>query len=203
MGKVLLVDDERLELNTLKEYVDWKRLGIETVYTANNGLQALELALSRHPDIVFTDIRMPVMDGIEFARQLREKDSRVKIIFLTGYDEMEFIRQAFRIAASDYILKPFLVEDIERVVGTILNSLRQEKTVAHSRVHAERKMIDHIFKDDSQPAEELIRQFCSMENKEEQETRFSVIGLYGREGNPPDKDRCISGGVLLCRMFRV
>ncbi|WP_419029219.1 response regulator, partial [Eisenbergiella tayi] len=92
MYKVLLVDDERLELNTLKNYVDWTKLGIGTVYTANNGLQALETAEFKKPDIVFTDIRMPVMDGIEFARQLREKDKRVKIIFLTGYDEMDFIR---------------------------------------------------------------------------------------------------------------
>lgn len=61
MYKVLLVDDERLELNTLRNYVDWGRLGITTVYTANNGLQALELALSHRPELVCTDIRMPVM----------------------------------------------------------------------------------------------------------------------------------------------
>lgn len=50
---------ERLELNTLKNYVDWTKLGIGTVYTANNGLQALETAEFKKPDIVFTDIRMP------------------------------------------------------------------------------------------------------------------------------------------------
>ena len=61
MYKVLLVDDERLELNTLKNYVDWTKLGIGTVYTANNGLQALETAEFKKPDIVFTDIRMPVV----------------------------------------------------------------------------------------------------------------------------------------------
>ena len=159
MYKVLLVDDERLELNTLKNYVDWTKLGIGTVYTANNGLQALETAEFKKPDIVFTDIRMPVMDGIEFARQLREKDKRVKIIFLTGYDEMDFIRQAFRLSATDYILKPFLVEDIERVVKGILASLEQEQTADHSRVHAERKIIDNIFKDDTQQADTLIGQF--------------------------------------------
>ena len=188
MYKVLLVDDERLELNTLKNYVDWKKLGIGTVYTANNGLQALETADFKKPDIVFTDIRMPVMDGIEFAKQLREKDKRVKIIFLTGYDEMDFIRQAFRLSATDYILKPFLVEDIERVVKGILVSLEQEQTVSHSRVHAERKIIDNIFKDDMQPAETLIGQFFAMENREEDTFRYSVIGLYGKSGNPPEKD---------------
>lgn len=187
MYKVLLVDDERLELNTLKNYVDWTKLGIGSVYTANNGLQALETAEFKKPDIVFTDIRMPVMDGIEFARQLREKDKRVKIIFLTGYDEMDFIRQAFRLSATDYILKPFLVEDIERVVKGILASLEQEQTADHSRVHAERKIIDNIFKDDTQQADTLIGQFFAMEDMEEDRFRFSVIGLYGKSGNPPEK----------------
>lgn len=187
MYKVLLVDDERLELNTLKNYVDWNKMGIGTVYTANNGLQALETAQYKKPDIVFTDIRMPVMDGIEFARQLREKDKRVKIIFLTGYDEMDFIRQAFRLSATDYILKPFLVEDIERVVKGILTSLEQEQTADHSRIHAERKIIDNIFKEDTQQAEELIRQFFAMENGKEDQFHFSVIGLYGKSGNPPEK----------------
>lgn len=175
--------------------------GIGTVYTANNGLQALETAQYKKPDIVFTDIRMPVMDGIEFARQLREKDKRVKIIFLTGYDEMDFIRQAFRLSATDYILKPFLVEDIERVVKGILTSLEQEQTADHSRIHAERKIIDNIFKEDTQQAEELIRQFFAMENGKEDQFHFSVIGLYGKSGNPPRKNffSRISGGVLLCR----
>lgn len=187
MYKVLLVDDERLELNTLRNYVDWGRLGITTVYTANNGLQALELALSHRPDLVFTDIRMPVMDGIEFAEKLRQADPRVKILFLTGYDDMNFIRQAFRLSASDYILKPFLVEDIEQVVASTLARLEQEQRAEHSRVHAESKLLDHIFKDDAQPLETLIPSLCSMENTAEEEFRFGVVGLYGREGNPPDK----------------
>ena len=133
MYKVCLVDDEKLELNLLKNHVNWERLGVKEVFTAGNGQKALELVRAHNPDIVFTDIRMPVMDGIEFAKRLRELErvggmhrSPVKVIFLTGYDDMELIRKAFRLAASDYILKPFLVEDIEKAAGEIINSLNQE-----------------------------------------------------------------------------
>ena len=122
MYKVCLVDDEKLELNLLKNYVNWKKLGVDGIFTASNGQQALEVVRVQNPDIVFTDIRMPVMDGIEFATRLRRREKEsgtapehgVKIIFLTGYDDMELIRKAFHLSASDYILKPFLVEDIEK-----------------------------------------------------------------------------------------
>ena len=138
MYKVCLVDDEKLELNLLKNHVNWESLGVKEVFTASNGQKALELVRTHTPDIVFTDIRMPVMDGIEFAKRLRELErsrgmrrSAIKVIFLTGYDDMELIRKAFRLAASDYILKPFLVEDIEKAVGEIINSLNQENISSH------------------------------------------------------------------------
>lgn len=185
MYKVLLVDDERLELNTLKNYVEWKKLGIEKVYTAINGFQALDIAQKKHPDIVFTDIRMPVMNGIDFASALRETDKKVKIIFLTGYDDMDYIRQAFRLTATDYILKPFLVEDIEAVVTNILMVLDQDQNENYLRTSAKEKIIDNIFKDDSQSQDELIHQFFAMENVDERFV-FGVIGLYGRKGNPPE-----------------
>lgn len=74
MYKVCLVDDEKLELNLLKNYVNWKKLGVDGIFTASNGQQALEVVRVQNPDIVFTDIRMPVMDGIEFATRLRRRE---------------------------------------------------------------------------------------------------------------------------------
>ena len=105
MYKVLLVDDERLELNTLKNYVDWTKLGIGTVYTANNGLQALETAEFKKPDIVFTDIRMPVMDGIEVLKQLQQMEIDCKVIILSCHDDFHFVKEAMKNGAYDYLRK--------------------------------------------------------------------------------------------------
>ena len=113
MYSILLVEDEKLELETLRDYVDWKKLGIGPVYTARNGKRAMECMEKYAPDIVITDVQMPVMNGIQFSRQLIEEGYTSKIIFLTGYDDFEYIKAAFEVHAVDYLLKPFMVEDVE------------------------------------------------------------------------------------------
>ena len=165
MYKVCLVDDEKLELNLLKNYVNWKKLGVDGIFTASNGQQALEVVRVQNPDIVFTDIRMPVMDGIEFATRLRRSEMEsgtapehgVKIIFLTGSDDMELIRKAFHLSASDYILKPFLVEDIEKAARGVIDSLKKDRVPVPVR---DERLLDSIFREDSLPQDILIERFC-------------------------------------------
>lgn len=109
MLKILLVEDEKLELETLRDYVDWKSLGVGKVYTARNGRTALECMAEHEPDILIADIQMPVMNGIELTKRVREEGYRCKIIFLSGYDDFEYLKAAFQVQAIDYILKPFSV----------------------------------------------------------------------------------------------
>ena len=71
MLSILLVEDEKLELETLRDYVDWEKLSIEKVYTARNGRSALECIAEHEPDIMITDIQMPVMNGVELTRRVR------------------------------------------------------------------------------------------------------------------------------------
>ena len=72
MLKILLVEDEKLELETLRDYVDWKSLGVGKVYTARNGRTALECMAEHEQDILITDIQMPVMNGIELTKRVRD-----------------------------------------------------------------------------------------------------------------------------------
>lgn len=180
MFKVCLVDDMRPELLRLKNCVNWERLGVDQVDTAGNGQEALELVLRCRPDLIITDIRMPVMDGIEFVRQLRERGLGTRVIFLTGYDEMECIREAFRLSASDYILKPFSASDIEKAAREVLEVLARERSACSCCGRGEEKLLDRIFKEDAQPLEDLISRFCEKEGWLEESYRFSVVGLYGR-----------------------
>lgn len=112
MYKLLLVDDEYLELELLEQHVDWAGMGFRVVGTAKNGQEALRRVEELAPDVVITDIKMPVMDGIAFARQLHEQRPSIKIIFLSGYNQFSYLRAAFAVDALDYLLKPIDLDEI-------------------------------------------------------------------------------------------
>lgn len=116
MLKIIIVDDERRTREGLKKNIKWAELGIETVETADDGIEALEIAINLEPDIVVCDIKMPEMDGIEFATRLREKLPEVQIIFLSGYADKEYLKSAIRLKAVEYVEKPV---DIEEIAGVI------------------------------------------------------------------------------------
>ena len=102
MYSLLLVDDERLELETLRDYIAWDELGFDRVYTARGGRDGYDKALRLKPDVMITDIHMPVMNGIELAKQLYADGCTTKVIFLTGYDEFEYAKAALQVEAVDY-----------------------------------------------------------------------------------------------------
>ena len=69
MYRVLLVEDEKIELDTLRDYINWDKISVDKVYTARNGRSALECIEQNEPDIMITDIQMPIMNGIELAKR--------------------------------------------------------------------------------------------------------------------------------------
>ena len=123
MYRVLLVEDEEIELETLRDYIDWKKNGISRVFTARNGRRALECLEENMADIVITDIQMPGMDGMETARLLRQKNERMVLIFVTAVEEYVF--QAFDVAAFHYLVKPFSDEKFEEVVKCAVRSIEK------------------------------------------------------------------------------
>src|SRR5690625_3806383 len=114
MYSVILVDDERSLRESIERLVDWEGNGFELIGTAENGLDALELIGKKGvPDLVITDIKMPVMDGIEFAKTLREEYPSIKIAFLSGYDEFQYAVEGIRLNVVSYLLKPISKNEIE------------------------------------------------------------------------------------------
>lgn len=116
MRKVMLVEDEELILQGLKNIIDWQALQMEVVQEAHNGKQALEIFCNHPVDIIVTDVSMPSMDGISLLKQVRKKDQRVRCIILTGFDEFEYARQAIFLDVEDYILKPIDEEKLIEVL---------------------------------------------------------------------------------------
>lgn len=105
MFKVMIVDDEVLIRIGIKSSIEWESNGFQVIGEAQNGAEALELYEKYFPEIVITDIRMPVMNGLELIRALKQKNSHVKIIVLSYYNDFEYVREALKLGAVDYILK--------------------------------------------------------------------------------------------------
>ena len=113
MYKVVIADDEEIIRKGLMEKVHWGKYGFQIVGEADNGLDALELVEQEEPDLVITDIRMPLLTGIELAREIRQIRPMVSIVFLSGYDDFTYAQQAIQYDIISYLLKPITVEEFE------------------------------------------------------------------------------------------
>lgn len=106
--KVLIVDDELLIRQGIKHAIQWEEEGFKVVGEASNGKEALELIQSKQPHIVITDIVMPIMDGEQLAKIIKEEHKAIEIIILSSFNDFDYVRATFRHGVSDYILKPKL-----------------------------------------------------------------------------------------------
>jgi YesN/AraC family two-component response regulator len=141
MHSILLVDDERIELEALTYYVPWESLGIKVTGTAKNGREALELTQQLDPDIILTDVRMPIMDGIEFAKRAKQLRKRVKIVFLSGHDEFQYIKAALSVEASGYLLKPIDLAELEQLMEKVKLKCEEAKLTERSEEMAKEKLL--------------------------------------------------------------
>lgn len=106
MLKVLIADDNRLIRQSLRKRVDWTSLGLDCVGEAEDGQQALDLIRSLKPDIVIIDIRMPGVDGLQVMQYARGHHLGIQFILISGYDDFDYLKQAIRLQAVNYLLKP-------------------------------------------------------------------------------------------------
>jgi len=111
MYRVLLADDEEYDLQGLQRFVPWAQLEMEVVASVNSGFAALDYIQNEAIDLLITDIRMPNMSGLELARKVLEIWSDVQIVFISGYEDFQYAKQALALNACSYILKP--VDDTE------------------------------------------------------------------------------------------
>lgn len=123
MYNMLICDDEPYVLDLLKENIDWEQYGVRVGGTAINGQLGLNAFQMEHFDIVLADIKMPLMSGVEMAKQMRKIDDRVQIIFLTSLSEFEYAQSAVNIGACGYILKPFRNKELISAVQTAVARL--------------------------------------------------------------------------------
>ncbi|MBW7453843.1 response regulator, partial [Paenibacillus sepulcri] len=127
MWKIAIIDDERHVLQGMKRVIPWDELNAQWAGEALNGEDGLDLIRETQPDIVITDIYMPVMNGLDMMEQLRKEGFNGKIIILSGYSDFEHARQALRHNVSDYVSKPISVPTLKSIIGKVIQELVEEE----------------------------------------------------------------------------
>lgn len=130
--KAMLVDDEKPILQNLQAVLPWADLDIEVVGLARNGVQALDIARRHRPDLILCDIRMPVMDGIEFLRRLRETDEEAEVVMLTGYQDFHYARSVIPYGVRDYVLKPIRYDELTALIERLAGAIRKRRQARDS-----------------------------------------------------------------------
>ena len=125
--RVMLVDDEEEVIQAIIRRVNWEELGFQVVGYAKNGQDALEMLEVISPDVIMTDIKMPFMDGLELCKNVREIYGNIRMIIFSGFDEFEYAREAIKLEAEEYILKPINAKEMIEVFFRLKESLDKER----------------------------------------------------------------------------
>lgn len=137
MKKVMLVDDEILIRESIRNCVDWEHEGFTYCGDASDGEIAIPLIEEWMPDILITDIKMPFMNGLELSAVVRQRMPDIRIVILTGHDEFQYAQSALRIGVEDYCLKPVgsseLVELLHKISKRIDKERQDKKKSAYTR----------------------------------------------------------------------
>lgn len=137
MLKLLIVDDETIIREALSESIDYQALGYQLIATAKNGMEAYDVICDEYPDVVITDIRMPILDGLGLIQKAKDIDSDVSFILLSGYGEFEYARQAMAFGVKHYLLKPTDPKELQDA----LLELRAERTERSRRQDAKQRQL--------------------------------------------------------------
>ncbi|WP_026568427.1 response regulator transcription factor [Bacillus sp. UNC41MFS5] len=125
--KVIIADDEIQIRKGLRMKVDWEEEGFQIAGEASNGKEALELLGKMDIDLVLTDMRMPIMDGLELAKHCQQEFPNVKVIVLSGYSDFELVRGSMKEGVKDYLLKPVAPDELVEALQKIRKEIETER----------------------------------------------------------------------------
>lgn len=144
MIRVMIVDDMPIFREYLRDAIDWASYGFEICCEAKNGKEALEMMV-HEPDIVLSDITMPFMDGLEFAKILKSEYDQTELVLITGNAEFEYAKQAVKLGVADYIVKPFEKEELIVTLLSLKDNI-EKAMEQHMDVNESIRQRDELFK---------------------------------------------------------
>lgn len=124
---ILIAEDEQLAREGICRLIESLGSEYKLVGTADSGPMALDMILSLNPDVVFTDVRMPMMDGIEVAAQVRDQGLNTEFVIISGYADFEYARRSIKLNVVDYLLKPVTRSDVENALERVKERKRNSE----------------------------------------------------------------------------
>jgi YesN/AraC family two-component response regulator len=132
--KVVVADDEEIILKNVVRKIEEADPRFVVVGTALNGREALDLVDANYPELLVTDVRMPVLDGLELIASVSAYHPYVKVLIISGHDDFEFARRAMSYGVKNYILKPVKLEELRTALGDIGSVLEEDEDIVAAQV---------------------------------------------------------------------
>lgn len=170
MFKVLIIDDEEIIREGLRIVIDWEALECKVIGEAVDGDEGLDMVLSTSPDIVFTDIRMPGLNGLEMISKIKEYKKECKIIILSGFRDFEYAQQAVKLGAFRFLLKPTNTQEIILSIKEAIKELKRTKSDEDIFKNLKRKVKENYDLSDSVTIEE-----DNSLNSSEKKSKYLVV----------------------------
>lgn len=137
MYKVVIVDDEPIIVEGLTRSIPWEKWDCKVVATGYSGMEGIKLVEKENPDILFSDIRMPRLDGLSMIAAVKSQHPRMEITILTGFSDFEYAREAIRIGVTRFLVKPSKMDELEEAVATMVKNLKAGETKEPEKDSAE------------------------------------------------------------------
>ncbi|MGH4037356.1 MAG: response regulator transcription factor [Sphaerochaeta sp.] len=144
MATMMLVDDESIIRKGIRYYINWGLHGINIVGEASNGEEGLRQAIAKKPDIIITDIRMPLMDGLTMSRKIKEVLPNTKILLLSGYDDKEYFLGAIENKIDKYIFKESSADNIVDAVLKLKKEIVSQNS-QKEREQEKKELVDNNY----------------------------------------------------------
>lgn len=144
MFKIILADDEPVIIRGLKKLIEWEKLDAKVVADACDGEELLSQVRKLQPDIIISDVAMPKMTGLDVIEEIRKNNWNVKVIFLSGYQEFDYVKTALSREAVDYLLKPVGKEELEHAIKRAEQMLRTDHPMEYWQ--AGKNDVEQVFK---------------------------------------------------------
>ncbi len=178
MYKVVIIDDEPIIVTGLSRLVPWEKYECEVVGTAGDGQEGLELIRRLRPDIVFSDIYMPKMDGLLMAAALKSEYEDTELAILTGYRDFELVQQALSLGVRRFILKPSNMEELEEAVQAMTAKLRKKGVFPEHQAAAGDSGTGKTENESGKEKKDESKDENKNESKNENETSGSAAGSF-------------------------
>lgn len=142
MYKVMIVDDEPVIVQGLTRIIDWKKWDCEVVATAESAQEGLRMIQKDRPDILFSDINMPGLDGLSMIAAMRSEFESMQVTILTGYRDFDYAQRAIRLGVTRFLLKPSKIDEIEEAISAMIEKIKEQERDKKLLEQAERQALE-------------------------------------------------------------